>query len=78
MPQDKPDPIKLAHQFMNLNVDDFRMFWAIVDLEWNQEDGDIEAQWFYMGQNMGYRNLAVISAMHSAIASGVKSGRDKR
>lgn len=26
----KPDPIELAQQFMDLNADDFRMFWAII------------------------------------------------
>lgn len=71
----KKDPIKLAHDFMSLNADDFRMFWTIVGLEWNQEDGDIEAQWFYCGQRMSPLNLTVISAMHSAVASGVKAGK---
>lgn len=74
----KPDPVELAHQFMNLNADDFRMFWTIVGFEWNQEDGDIEAQWFYCGQNMSPKDIVVISALHSAVASGVKAGPDAR
>lgn len=74
----KPDPMKLAHQFMGLNADDFRMFWTIVGFEWNQEDGDIEAQWFYCGQHMRPQNIAVISALHSAVASGVKAGKPAR
>ena len=73
----KIGPMKLAHQFMGLNPDDFRMFWSIIELEWNQDDGDIEAQWFYCGQHMSPRNVVVISAMHSAIASGVKAGAKK-
>lgn len=67
------DPIKLADQFMRLNADDFRMFWNLVKFAWNDEDGDIEAQWFYCGQTMGPRDVTVISALHSAVASGVKS-----
>lgn len=74
----KIDPITLAHQFMSLNVEDFRMFWTIVGFEWDQEDGDIEAQWFYCGQNMRPRDIVVISALHSAVASGVKAGKPAR
>jgi len=74
----KKDPIQIAGDFMGMNADDFRMFWAIVEMEWNQEDGDIEAQWFYCGQHMQPRNLTVISAMHSAVASGVKAGKPAR
>lgn len=74
----KTDPVNLAHQFMGLNVDDFRMFWTIVGFEWNQEDGDIEAQWFHCGKTMRPTELAVISAMHSAVASGQKSATRDR
>ena len=74
----KTDPVNLAHQFMGLNVDDFRMFWTIVGFEWNQEDGDIEAQWFHCGKTMRPTELAVISAMHSAVASGQKSAARDR
>lgn len=74
----KPDPITLAHQFMGLNAADFRMFWTIVSMEWNREDGDIEAQWFHCGQHMRPRDVAVISALHSVVASGVKAGRPAR
>jgi hypothetical protein len=73
----KTDPVELAHKFMSMNVDDFRMFWTIVGFEWNQEDGDIEAGWFYFGQKMKPRDVAVISAMHTAVASGVKSGMER-
>lgn len=71
----KKDPIALAHDFMGLNADDFRMFWTIVGFEWDQEDGDIEAQWFHCGKTMRPTELAVISALHSAVASGQKSAR---
>lgn len=74
----KPDPMKLARQFMNLNAEDFRMFWAVVDLEWNQEDGDIEAQWFLAGQHMRPLEVTVISAMHSAVASGQKARKEQQ
>ncbi|TDR27793.1 hypothetical protein [Aquamicrobium defluvii] len=74
----KIDPMKLAHDFMGLNVDDFRMFWTIVGFEWNQEDGDIEAQWFHCGKSMRPTELAVISAMHSAVASGQKAAREAK
>lgn len=71
----KSDPVKLAHDFMGLNVEDFRMFWTIVGFEWDQEDGDIEAQWFHCGKSMRPTELTVISAMHSAVASGQKASR---
>ena len=74
----KADPVNLAHQFMDLNVDDFRMFWTIVGFEWDQEDGDIEEQWFHCGKTMRPTELAVISAMHSAVASGQKSAARDR
>jgi hypothetical protein len=70
--------MELAHQFMRLNADEFRMFWTHIGFEWNQEDGDIEAQWFYCGQHMRPTDVTVISALHSAVASGQKAGKDKR
>ena len=73
----KTDPMELAQKFMGLNADDFRMFWTIVGFEWDQEDGDLEAQWFYCGKQMRPTELAVISAMHSAVASGRKSAEAK-
>jgi hypothetical protein len=73
----KPDPIELADHFMNLNVEDFRMFWAVIAMEWNQEDGDIEAQWFYCGKQMRPLEVTVISALYGAVMSGQKAGKDK-
>lgn len=73
----KPDPIKLAHDFMNLSFEDFRTFWSVVCLEWNQDDGDLEAQWFYSGKMMRPGEPTVIGAMHSAVLSGQKSGARK-
>ena len=72
----KTDPMELANQFLSLNVEDFSMFWTMVGFAWDQEDGDVEAQWYYCGQHMRPRDLAVISAMHSAVASGQKHGKD--
>lgn len=69
------DVLDLANQFMGLNAKDFRMFWAMVGMEWNQEDGDLEAQWFYYGKNMTPLELTVIGAMHQALLSGQKSER---
>jgi len=67
------DGQKVAADFMALNPDEFKMFWACVAMEWNMEDGDLEAQWFYNGSHMKDRDLTVIRAMLGAIASGVKS-----
>lgn len=78
MATEKLHPIELAHQFIGLNADDFRMFWSIVSMDWDQEDGDLEAQWFYCGQKMRPTGVAVISAMHSAVASGIKVALEKR
>ena len=71
----KRDGQHVAADFLALNPDEFRMFWAILLMEWNQEDGDLEAQWFYNGQHMRPGELTVIGAMHSAIASGMKAAR---
>jgi|JI10StandDraft_1071094.scaffolds.fasta_scaffold805930_3 hypothetical protein len=71
----KTDPIKLAQQFMGLNADDFRMFWTIVGLGIDDEDGDLMAQWDYCGQKMKPRDLAIISILHSTVAGGVKSAQ---
>lgn len=74
----KIDPMKLADQFLALDADDFRMFWTMVAMAWNDEDGDIDAGWFYFGQTMRPTEVTVIGAMHSAVASGQKAGKDKR
>lgn len=73
----KIDPMKLADQFLALDADDFRMFWAMVAMAWNDEDGDIDAGWFYFGQKMRPTDLTVIGALHSAVASGVKHGKGR-
>lgn len=73
----KVDPIQLAKQFIGLNIQDFRIFWAIVSREWEREDGDLEAQWFYCGQQMRPPAMAVISAMRGAVASGIKDRQEQ-
>ena len=74
----KLDPMELAGQFLNLDHEDFRMFWAFVSLEWDQDDGDIEAQWFHCGKHMRPTGAAVISAMHGAVRSGINEAMKKR
>jgi hypothetical protein len=74
---EKTDPIKLAHQFMRLNAEDFRMFWTIVGMGIDEEDGDLMAQWDFCGQQMRPRDLAIISMMHSSVAGGVKAAQKK-
>ena len=71
----KRDGQRVAADFLALNLDEFRMFWAVLAVEWKQEDGDLEAQWFYNGQHMRPSESIVIGAMHSAIASGMKAAR---
>ena len=71
----KIDPMELANQFLSLNADDFRMFWTMVGMAWDDEDGDIEAAWFYFGKKMRPTEVTVIGALHSAVASGQKAGR---
>lgn len=72
----KIDPMELANQFLALNADDFRLFWKIVEMAWNDEDGDIDAAWFYFGKKMRPMDVTVIGALHSAVASGQKDGKD--
>lgn len=75
MASTKRDPVDIARDFMAMSPADARTFWATIQREWNDEESDIEAVWFYTGQMMGARELAVISAIHSALASGNKSAR---
>jgi len=65
----------LARQFCDMDRQDFTTFWLTVLSEWNMEDGDLEAQWFYSGKGVNPSVLTVISAMHSAVASGAKAAR---
>lgn len=65
---------ELADKFMHLNRADFQTFWLTVCTEWNIEDGDLDMQWFINGQGVKPSVLTVISAMHSAVASGYKAG----
>lgn len=69
----RPDPIDLARAFLALNPQEFRRFWATVQLEWNDEDSDLEAVWFYMGQTMPQREALVIRALLSAVISGQRA-----
>lgn len=63
----------LAKHFMALSPDEFNKFWMTVCFEWNIEDSEMDAQWFYCGKKLKPSALTVISAMHSAVASGKKS-----
>lgn len=60
----------LAQKFMAMGPKEFSDFWMAVLFEWNIEDSDIEMQWFLNGQQAKPAVLTVISAMHSAVASG--------
>lgn len=73
MSEQQKDGQRVAADFLALNPDEFRMFWACVQMEWNQEDWDIEAQWFYNGGHMRERDFTVIHAMLGALESGQKS-----
>lgn len=70
------DAAELARTFLALNADEFRTFWATVLHEWNDEDADIEAMWFYFGQRMSPREITAIGALHSAVYSGQKAKKD--
>lgn len=70
------DAAELARAFLALNADEFRQFWSTVLHEWNDEDTDIEAMWFYFGQRMSPREISAISALHSAVYSGQKAKKD--
>lgn len=61
---------ELAQKFMAMGPKEFSEFWMTVLFEWNIEDSDIEMQWFLNGQQAKPAVLTVISAMHSAVASG--------
>lgn len=74
---EKLSPTELASQFMGLNAEGFRMFWAVVNLEWSQEDSDLEAQWFYLGRTMRPVDASVITALASAVESGADAAARK-
>ena len=69
----KKDGMRVAGEFMALNPDEFRTFWLMVGAEWNDEDCDMEAQWFYNGSHMRERDFTVIQAMLGALMAGQKS-----
>ena len=74
----RPDPIDLARAFMALNAQEFRQCWATVQLEWNDEESDLEAVWFYMGQTMPQREASVIQALMSAVISGQRARQQQK
>ena len=67
----KLTPGELAEQFSNLNKSDFQKFWMHVLFLWNDEESDLDAQWFYYPQGARPAIGTVISAMHSAVYSGM-------
>lgn len=74
----KRNPAELAADFIAMDQSDFNTFWMTVAFEWNIEDSDLEMQWFLNGKTAKPTVLTVISAMHSAVASGRKSAEAKR
>ena len=70
-------PEELADQFSNLNKADFQTFWMHVLFLWNDDESELDAQWFYYSQGAKPAIVTVISAMHSAVYSGMKSGASK-
>ena len=46
----KLTPEELADQFSNLNKADFQKFWMHVLFLWNDEESDLDEQWFYYSQ----------------------------
>jgi len=73
----KLTPHELAEQFSNLNKADFQKFWMHVLFLWNDDESELNAQWFYYSQGAKPAIGTVISAMHSAVYSGIKSGDGK-
>lgn len=72
MPTPKKSGQHLAADFMALDPVEFRLFWAAITAEWNDDDSDLEAQWFYLGRHMRERDGAVIRALLAALAAGMK------
>ena len=64
---------EIAGKFMAMGPEEFNKFWLTVAFEWNIEESDLEMQWFLNGKTAKPTTLTVISAMHSAVASGRKS-----
>ena len=73
----KITPDELAEQFSNLNKSDFQKFWMHVLFLWNDDESELDAQWFYYSQGAKPAIGTVISAMHSAVYSGIRSGDGK-
>lgn len=69
----KINPQEIAAQFIAMDPEEFNRFWMTVAFEWNIEDSELEMQWFFNGKTVKPTALTVISAMHSAVASGRKS-----
>ena len=70
-------PDELADQFSKLNKADFQTFWMHVLFLWNDDESELDAQWFYYSQGAKPAIGTVISAMHSAVYFGIKSGASK-
>ena len=71
----KLTPDELADQFSNLSKADFQTFWMHV--LFLCEESDLDAQWFYYSQGAKPEIGTVISAMHSAVYSGINSGASR-
>lgn len=74
MMRDRPDPEQMAADFLRLNANEFRQFWAAVQFEWNIEGSEVEAEWFYFGKTMR-GPYPVIGAIAAAVAAGKRSTR---
>ena len=71
------DPIAMAQVFMAMSLADFKLFWLMVQQDWNNEDSDIEAVWHHFGTQMRAPECSVIGALHAAIESGKRKPRAK-
>ena len=69
----KLTPNELAEQFSNLNKADFETFWMHVLFLWKDDELELDDQWFYYSQGAKPAIGIVISAMQSAVYSGINS-----
>ena len=58
----KLTPDELAEQFSNLNKSDFQTFWMHVLFLWNDDESELDTQWFYYSQGAKPANAEAIAA----------------
>lgn len=74
---ERNDGMRVASDFLALDVDEFKMFWAMVTMEWDDESNDLDAFWHYAGKRMRPMETTVVSGMLSALVSGQKESGSK-